>query len=311
MSDLFDCRDAFVAALLDLAQADGRIVALTNDSVSSSKLGAFAAAYPHRFFNVGIAEQDMVGIAAGLANGGKMPFVCGAACFLTGRALEQIKVDLAYTNANVKLCGMSSGLAYGALGATHHSIEDIAWTRSIANMTVIAPADPVETEGAMRAAARHQGPVYLRFNRMPVPMIHPRDYVFAIGKAAWLRRGDDLTVIANGTMVCRALEAADLLARQGVSAGVLDMASVSPLDRAAVIEAAQRGPIVAVEEHSVHGGLGGAVAEVVVASHPTPMRLLGVPGVFAPTGPAEWLFEYFGLTPAGIRDAALDLLRGR
>ena len=309
MSQLYDCRDAFAATLESLARADRRVVAVCNDSVSSSKLGRFAREFPDRLINVGIAEQNMIGVAAGLANAGKLPFVCGASCFLTGRALEQIKADLAYSNADVKLCGMSSGVAYGELGATHHSIEDLAWTRAIANMTVIVPADPIETEQAVEAAAAYRGPVFLRLSRMPVPTVHAEDYRFEIGRAARLREGNDVTLIAAGTMVTRALEAADLLAARGVQARVLNMATVRPIDREAIIAAAREtGGIVTVEEHTTYGGLGGAVAEVVVTTHPVPMRILGFPGVFAPTGSAAWLFEHFGLTPAGIRDAALELL---
>jgi len=308
-SALADCRDAFAAALEALARADRRIVAVCNDSVSSSKLGRFAKEFPDRLVNVGIAEQNMIGVAAGLANAGKLPFVCGASCFLTGRALEQIKADLAYSNADVKLCGMSSGVAYGELGATHHSIEDLAWTRAIANMTVIVPADPLETEQAVRAAAATRGPIFLRLSRMPVPVVHAADYRFEIGRAARLREGNDVTLIAAGTMVARALEAAELLAQDRVSARVLNMATVRPIDREAIIAAAceTRG-IVTVEEHTTFGGLGGAVAEVVVTTHPVPMRILGFPGVFVPTGSAAWLFEHFGLTPAGIRAAAQELL---
>jgi transketolase len=306
---LGDCRDAFAATLEVLARADPRVVAVCNDSVSSSKLGRFAKEFPDRLVNVGIAEQNMIGVAAGLANAGKLPFVCGASCFLTGRALEQIKADLAYSNANVKLCGMSSGVAYGELGATHHSIEDLAWTRAIAGMTVIVPADLNETAQAVEAAAAFRGPVFLRLSRMPVPAVHAADYRFEIGRAARLRDGDDVTLIAAGTMVSRALAAADLLAQEGVSARVLNMATVRPIDRAAISAAAQEtAGIVTVEEHTTFGGLGSAVAEVVVATHPVPMRLLGFPGVFAPTGSAAWLFEHFGLTPAGIRAAARELM---
>lgn len=304
-----DCRDAFAAALEALARADRRVVAVCNDSVSSSKLGGFARSFPDRLVNVGIAEQNMVGVAAGLANAGKLPFVCAASCFLTGRALEQIKADLAYSAADVKLCGMSSGVAYGELGATHHSIEDLAWTRAIADMTVIAPADLNETAQAVLAAAAHRGPVFLRLSRMPVPAVHGADYRFEIGRAARLRDGQDVTLIAAGVMVGRALAAADLLAQDGVSARVLNMATVRPIDRDAIIAAARetRG-IVTVEEHTTFGGLGSAVAEVVVTTHPVPMRILGFPGVFAPTGSAAWLFEHFGLTPAGIRSAARELV---
>src|SRR5690348_5230545 len=205
MSALFDCRDAFAGALTHLAEHDNRIVAVANDSVGSSKLGGFRERFPSRLINVGIAEQTMVGVSAGLANGGKVPFVCGASCFLTARALEQIKVDLAYSNAHVVLCGMSSGLAYGVLGPTHHSIEDLAWTRAIANMTVIVPADPLETEQAVRAAVEMPGPVYLRLSRMPVPAVHDSTHRFVVGRAAQLRSGTDVTLAATGVTVSRAL----------------------------------------------------------------------------------------------------------
>ena len=309
MTQLYDCRDAFEDALRELAYQDERIVAVVNDLVGSSKLTQFGKDYPNRLVNVGIAEQNMVGVGAGLANGGLIPFVCGAAPFLTGRALEQIKADLAYSNANVKLCGMSSGMAYGELGPTHHSIEDIAWLRAIANMTVIVPADPLETAQAVQVAATTSGPMFLRISRLPVPIVHDAEYRFVPGKAALLRAGNDITLIAMGVLVSRALEAADMLAARGIQARVLNMSTVRPLDREAVLEAAtETGGIITVEEHTVFGGLGGAVAEVVVTSHPVPMRILGVPGVFAPTGSAAWLLQYFRLTAQGIFDAALELI---
>ena len=309
MSEKFDCRQAFSKTLLALAEADPRIVAVANDSVGSSNLKEFKKRFPDRLVNVGIAEQNLVGVGAGLANGGLIPFVCGASCFLTGRALEQVKVDLGYSQSNVKLCGMSSGMAYGELGPTHHSIEDMAWTRAIAGMTVIVPADPIETAEAVRVAAAFDGPVFLRVSRMPVPVVHRSDYKFEIGRAVKLRTGTDVTFIANGTMVCRALEAAEMLDAEDVSAAVINMSTVRPLDSDAIIEAAKQGPIVTVEEHTVFGGLGGAVAEVVVTNFPVRMRMLGVPGVFAPTGSASFLLEHFGLTPGGIRDAAMDLVK--
>jgi transketolase len=308
MSNKFDCRVAFSETLCALAEKDSRIVAVANDSIGSSNLKAFRSRFPDRLVNVGIAEQNMVGVSAGLANGGLIPFVCGAACFLTGRALEQIKADLGYSRHNVKLCGMSSGMAYGELGPTHHSIEDLAWTRAIANMTVIVPADPIETASAIRFAAAFEGPVFLRLSRMPVPVVHPESYQFQLGKAVKLRSGDDITLIANGTMVCRALEAAADLQERGIGATVLNMPTVRPLDFDAIVLAAKRGPIVTVEEHTTIGGLGGAVAEVVVETVPVKMRLLGVPGEFAPTGSAEFLMEHFGLTSGHIRDAALSLM---
>lgn len=309
MTDLYDCRNSFASALEDVARQNPRVVALTNDSVSSTKLTRFGQLFPDRLFNVGIAEQNMISMASGLANGGKIPFVAAAACFLTGRPLEQIKNDIAYTDVNVKLCGVSTGLAYGPLGGTHHSIEDIAWLRAIANMTVIVPADPIESEQAVHVAAETVGPMYLRFSRMGVPIVHDEDYQFEIGKAVRLRDGEDVTLIACGTMVSRALKAAELLEKQGVRARVINMATVRPIDREAIVEAAtETGAIVTAEEHTIYGGFGSAVAEVVATTHPVPMRILGVPGVFAPTGSPAFLLEHFGLTPQGIRDAALELV---
>jgi transketolase len=223
--------------------------------------------------------------------------------------MEQVKVDLAYSNSNVKLCGMSSGMAYGELGPTHHSIEDLAWTRILPNMEVIVPADPSETSAAMRYSLQHVGPMFLRISRMPVREVHGSGYHFTPGKAALLHEGDDITIIANGVMVSRALDAAASLAAHGIFARVLNMSSMKPLDTDAIIDAARttRG-IVTAEEALAAGGLGGAVAETLALHHPAPMRILGVPGVFAPTGSAEFLLEHFGLTAAGIENAALNLL---
>ena len=305
---LHDCRDAFADALESLASGDEQIVAVCNDSVGSSKLGRFKERWPERLINVGIAEQNMVGVGAGLANGGKVPFVCGASCFLTGRALEQIKADIAYSEVNVKLCGISSGMAYGELGPTHHSIEDFAWLRVLPGISVVAPADPVETSSAVKWAAAHKGAVFLRLSRVGVPDIFPDDHVFELGKANRLRDGHDLTIIANGTLTHRALAAAELLAEGGLEARVLNMATVAPIDVGAIEAAAEEtGAILTCEEHSIHGGLGSAVAEVIVEKRPVPMRILGVPGIFAPTGSANFLLDEFGMSPAGIAEAGRAL----
>ena len=309
MKELFDCRDIFAKTLLELARADEKVVAVCNDSVGSSKLGGFQKEFPKRLINVGIAEQNLIGVSAGLANGGLLPFVCGASCFLTGRSLEQVKADLAYSNANVKLCGMSSGVAYGVLGPTHHSIEDFAWLRAIAGMTIIVPADPNETAQALRAAAEFQGPVFLRLSRMGVPAVHPEDYKFKLGRAVRLREGKDITLIATGTVVGNALEAASMLEKEGIEARVLNMSTIKPIDREAIIEAAEEtGRIVTIEEHTIYGGLGSAVAEVVCTTRPVPMRILGIPGVFAPTGSAEWILDNFGLNAEGICRAAFEIV---
>jgi len=306
-ANLFDCRDTFSRTLESLAETDPRIVTVVSDSVGSSKLVNFRKRWPERMVNVGIAEQTVVAVGAGLANGGKVPFVSAASCFLTARALEQIKADIAYSNVNVKLIGQSSGIAYGELGPTHHSIEDMAWLRLLTNLTLIVPSDPWETEQAIRAAAAMDGPVFVRVSRMPVPAIARKVQRFEIGKAELLHEGDDLTIIANGVMVHRALDAAAALAAEGIGARVINMSTVNPLDESAIIAAAETGAVLTVEEHSVRGGLGGAVAEVITANRPVPVSRMGFPG-FLPTGSAEWLLEHFGLTAAGIAQAAHALL---
>ena len=300
---LNDCRNIWVQTLEALAEADPRIVAVVNDSVGSSKLGGFQKKFPERLVNVGIAEQVMVGVSAGLANGGRIPFVSAASCFLTGRALEQVKADIAYANFNVKLVGQSSGVAYGELGATHHSIEDFAWLRPLTNMTVIVPADAWETAEAVKWAASHEGPVYLRLSRMPVPDLNIPNRQFRPGKAEVVRQGSDLTIIACGTTVHLAAQAADRLAAQGIAARVLNFSTINPLDEAALHDAAATGAIVTVEEASVRGGLGGAVAEFTAGHKPVPVERVGFPG-FLPTGSVDWLFREFGLTPEGIEAAA-------
>ena len=308
---LYDCRDAFAASLAEAAERNDRIVIVVNDSIGSSKLSGFRNRWPERTINVGIAEQNMVGVGSGLANGGKIPFVSAASCFLTARALEQIKADVAYTNANVKLVGQSPGVAYGELGPTHHSIEDIAWLRLLPNLAVVAPSDPWETAEAVTAAAAHEGPVFLRVSRFAVPKLaRASGSRFKIGQAETLREGGDVAILAYGVMVARALSAAETLASEGVEARVVNMASIAPLDEPAIRAAAELGAIVTVEEHSVRGGLGGAVAELVAGYRPCPIRILGFPG-FMPTGSAEFLFERFGLTAAGIAAAAREAVAAR
>ena len=262
-----------------MAAIDPRVCALVSDSVSSTKLKSFSQKFPDRFVNVGIAEQNLVGVGAGLANSGMVPYVCAASCFLTARAMEQIKVDLGYSKSNVRLCGMSSGMAYGELGPTHHSIEDLAWTRIIPNLAVVVPADPFETAAAMHYSLEHIGPMFLRISRMPVRAVHEEGFQFMLGKANMLREGNDVTLMANGVLVSRALDAADSLNKIGIHARVLNMSSMSPMDVDAVLDAARntRG-IVTVEEALAAGGLGGAVAEILAVHHPAPMRILGVPG---------------------------------
>jgi transketolase len=304
----FDCRVAFAETLIELAKADERIVAVCNDSVGSSNLVGFQKLFPERLVNVGIAEQNMVGVGAGLANAGFIPFVCGAGPFLTGRALEQIKVDVAYNGFPVVLCGMSPGMAYGELGPTHHSIEDLSWLRAIDGLGVVVPADPAQTIAAVRWAAKSATPCYIRVGRTKVPAVTPEGAdAFAFGRADVLRKGADVSVVATGAMVSRALAAADVLAEQGLNARVINVSTVKPLDEATIIAAAREtGAIVTVEEAAIEGGLGAAVAETVVRNAPVPMRILGVTS-FAPTGTAAFLFDHFGLNRDGIVAAALEL----
>lgn len=304
----FDCRVAFAQELVELARADVRIVAVVNDSVGSSNLGAFGKEFPDRLINVGIAEQNMIGVAAGLANMGLVPFVCGASPFLSGRATEQIKVDVAYSNRSVVLCGMSPGMAYGELGPTHHSIEDLSWMRAIANLDVLVPADPDQTAAAVRWAASADRPVFLRIGRHKVPAVSDPADPFCFGRADVIRNGGDATVIATGTLVSRALHAAETLADEGINVRVVNVSTISPLDEAVVLAAAREtGRIVTAEEATVTGGLGAAVGEVVLGSHPVPVRMLGVPREFAPTGNNDHLLEYFGLTADCIADAVRKL----
>ncbi len=261
--------------------------------------------------NVGIAEQDMVGVGAGLANGGKVPFVSAAACFLTARAMEQIKVDAAYSQHHMVLVGQSPGMAYGELGPTHHSIEDLAWLRTIPGLTVIVPSDRIETAQAIRWAAGAGTPVFIRVSRMGVPDVMPEGYQFQPGRAVELRSGHDVTIVATGTTVSRALDAATSLEADGVSARVLAMPTIKPLDGEALLAAARETAGIVTVEEALTSGLGGAVAEHVATRHPTRMRFVGVPDTFAPTGSVEWLMDHFGISAAGIAAAAKEVLAPR
>jgi transketolase len=306
---LVDPRNGFSKALVELGKENASIIVLVNDSKGSSKVGPFADNFPERFYNIGIAEQDMIGIAAGLATCGKIPFACGAACFLSARSCEQVKIDVAYSNLNVKIVGVSGGLSYGPLGPSHHSVEDIAIMRAFGNITVIVPADAVEAEQAAKEMVRYRGPVYMRLGRHPLPIICPPDYRFKIGKAVTLKQGRDAAIIAIGSMAARALEAAEQLSGQGINVSVFNMPTIKPIDRDAIVRAAKEtGKIVTVEEHTISGGLGSAVAEVLVEEAPVPMRRLGIPGIFSAPGPTDALFEKYGLTSSGIVKAIKELL---
>lgn len=307
----YDNRDAFAAALVELAREDERIVVVCNDSIGSSKLAAFQQEFPDRLINVGIAEQNLVGVGAGLANGGMIPFVSGAAPFLTGRAMEQIKADLVYSQYPVVLCGQSPGMAYGELGPTHHSVEDISWLRALPGLDIVVPADRAETRQAIRLAAESEHPTFVRVGRFKVPDVNPQSARLERGRWATLSEGNDVAIFAMGTMVSRALQAAHALEQAGVSTRVVNAAYIAPLDTAAIEDAAGSvRAIVTAEEANVAGGLGAAVASI-VAQRPgprVPVRILGVHDEFAPTGNNAFLLEYFGLTPTHIVDAAREAL---
>ena len=304
-----DNRIAFAETLVNLAASNPKIVVVVSDSVGSSSLNSFKATFPDRLINVGIAEQNLVGVGAGLANSGLTPFICAASCFLTARAMEQIKVDIAYSNAPVILCGMSPGVSYGELGPTHHSVEDLAWLRVIPNLTVTVPADAIETENVVRWAAEANKPTFIRVSRHKVPLLPGSERTFVPGKAHTLIEGEDVTIIALGTMVSASLGAAEQLNTKGIRARVIHVTSLKPLDEELIIKSARETRrVITVEEASTIGGLGGAVAELLARSVPTPMRMVGIPGVFAPTGTVDFLFKHFGMTSEGISATALELI---
>ena len=298
-------REAYGEALKEIGGKNEQIVVLDADLSKSTKTNVFAKAYPQRFFNVGIAEQNLVGTAAGLAASGKIPFVSTFAMFAAGRAFEQIRNSVCYPKLNVKVAATHAGLTVGEDGASHQAIEDVSLMRSLPNMTVLVPADEEETRQAIAWAAEYQGPVYIRLGRMSVDNVSPEGYVFAPAKAAILTEGNDVTLIANGVMVTAALEAAKTLAAEGIQARVINMASVKPLDAAAVVSAAKEtGAIVTCEEHSIIGGLGSAVAEVLAEEAPAPMERVGVKDTFGESGKPKELLAKYGLTADDVAAAA-------
>ncbi|MRN52205.1 transketolase family protein [Paenibacillus monticola] len=313
MKNTIPNRQALCESLLELAKTDKDIMVLTSDSRGSAALAPFAKAYPEQFVETGIAEQNIVGIAAGLAHSGKIPFVASPACFLSMRSIEQVKVDVAYSNTNVKLIGISGGVSYGALGMSHHSLQDFAVTRAIPGLTVIVPADRHETKKMTEALVQHKGGVYVRIGRNAVEDVYESDdYEFEIGKAVRMREGNELTIIAAGETVRFALDAADLLAQQGIHVRVLNMHTIKPLDNDAVLAAAREtGAIITVEEHSIFGGLGAAVAEVTAGGAPVPVRILGIPDEPAIAGKTAEIFQHYGITAENITQIAKTIVQGR
>ncbi|MGH7262973.1 MAG: transketolase family protein [Candidatus Rokuibacteriota bacterium] len=300
-------RAAFGEALLELAPKEPRIVTVDADLSKSTMTAAFAKAYPSRAFNIGIAESNMIGIGAGLALAGKIPFVCSFACFVVGR-FETIRVSVAYTRANVKIVGTHAGIAIGEDGYSQMGLEDIACLRALPNIPIIQPADETETKQAVAYAVEHQGPLYLRLTRQSLEPVCPPDYRFQLGKAVVLRPGSDVTILATGGPVWNALKAAEKLEGEGVKAEVINVACIKPLDEEAIVRSVSRtGRVVTVEDHSVWGGLGGAVSEMLAEVHPAPVKRLGIQG-FGESGDPKGLYAKHGLDPDGIAQAVRKFL---
>ncbi|MCL6451772.1 MAG: transketolase family protein [Acetobacteraceae bacterium] len=305
------CRDAYGRALVELGRENPAVVVLDADLSASTKTVEFARAFPERFFNAGIAEQNMMGLAAGLAAAGKVPFASTFAVFASGRAFDQVRMSIAYPGLGVKIVATHGGLTVGEDGASHQALEDLALMRALPGMTVIVPADAVETYQAVWAVAARPGPAYVRVGRSAVPVVFGADYRFEVGRMAVLRQGRDVAIIACGHMVALGLEAAAELARRGVEAMVLNASTIKPLDREAVVAAARAtGAVVTAEDHSVVGGLGGAVAEVLGEEWPTPLIRVGVGDRFGESGPPAGLLEAYGMAVRHIVEAAVRV-KGR
>lgn len=301
------CRKSFTDTLLALAKQDKDIIAVTTDARGSVTLGDFAKELPGQFVECGIAEQDAIGISAGLASCGKKVFCCGPACFYVARSLEQVKVDIAYSGNPVTVFGVSGGVAYGALGATHHSLHDIAVMRTFPGMNVILPCDARQTAKVVRMLVDHPAPTYVRVGRAAVPDVYENDeFEFRLGKANTVAEGGDLTIIAAGETVYHALQASRSLEKKGVHARVLDLSCIKPFDADAVRKAAaETGRIITVEEHSIYGGLGALVTEC-ISEHPVPVKILGIPDENVIHASSPEIFAYYGIDAAGIEKAALS-----
>lgn len=298
-------RQGYADGLIELGKINENLVVLDADLAAATQTGQFKKEFPDRFFNCGIAEQNMIGVAAGLAAAGKTVFASSFAMFAAGRAFEQVRNTLGYTHLPVNIGATHAGISVGEDGATHQCNEDIALMRTIPGMTIINPADAVEAKAATIAASKIDGPVYLRFGRLAVPVIFDDSYKFEVGKGVILVEGSDVTIVATGLMVERALAAAELLKNEGISARVINMATIKPLDEELILAAAnETGAIVTAEEHSVIGGLGSAVAELLSEKHPTPLKRVGVEDVFGMSGPAVELLDLFGLNAANICEKA-------
>ena len=304
-------RDSYGNALAALGAEHDDLIVFDADLAGATKTGTFKKAFPERHYNCGIAEGNMIAVAAGAAAMGLVPFASSFAMFAAGRAFEQVRNSIGYPHLNVKIGATHGGISVGEDGASHQCCEDFALMRSIPGMVVMSPADDVEAKAMVNAAYEHDGPVYMRFSRYGAPVIHDADrFTFEIGKGEVLREGSDVALIANGLLVAEALEAAELLAQQGISARVIDMATIKPLDKEAVIKAARdTGHIVTVEEHSIIGGLGEAVASVLAEEAPARLHRIGVRDVFGHSGPAAELLHEFGLDAEGIVKETREFLK--
>ena len=305
-------RDSYGAALVELGKSDPDLVVLDADLSAATKTGIFKKAFPDRFINAGIAEGNMMSVAAGLATTGKTVFASSFAMFAAGRAFEQVRNSIGYPHLNVKIGATHAGISVGEDGATHQCCEDIALMRSIPGMTILNPADDTEARKAVFAAAALDGPVYLRLGRLAVPVLFDKDYPFAVGKGVQLVAGNDVTIVATGLLVAEALIAAEQLKNEGISARVIDMATIKPIDRDILVAAAREtGAIVTAEEHNVIGGLGSAVTEVICETVPVPVLRVGVMDTFGKSGPAKELLPLFGLCAANIAAKAKDAIKAK
>ncbi|MFL5761808.1 MAG: transketolase family protein [Thermomicrobiales bacterium] len=310
-AQLVALRDAWGEHLVKLADRYPELVVLDGDLANSTKADIFANARPDRFFEMGIAEQNMIGVAAGMATVGFVPWISTFTAFIAKRALDQIRVVVAQPHLNVKLCGGYSGILTGKTGKTHQSVEDLAIFRAMPGVTTIVPADAVELRSAMDAMMETAGPMYLRLTRDPSPCIFPSDYRFAIGRAVQVRSGADVAIISTGVQTIRALEAADVLAQEGISASILHVPTLKPLDEDAIINVAEKTrAVVTAEDHSIIGGLGGAVAEVLSEHLPTRLKRVGWQDVYGESGPNDALLEKYRLTGRHVADAARSLILG-
>ena len=307
MADVVKCatREAYGKTLVELGEHNDKVLVLDADLAAATKTGMFKKAFPERFIDVGIAEGNLMGVAAGLAATGHIVFASSFAMFAAGRAFEQVRNSIGYPHLNVKIGATHAGISVGEDGASHQCCEDIALMRSIPGMVILNPADDVEARACVLAAAEHEGPVYMRFGRLAVPRVFDENYKFQIGKGAVLTEGTDVTIIATGLMVNEALMAAESLKADGISARVVNMATIKPIDRDIIVDSAKKtGAIVTAEEHNILGGLGSAVAEVVCETVPVPVIRVGVEDVFGKSGPAVELLHIFGLDAAHIAEKA-------